>query len=70
MKMANIDINAFGKHDKTDAQPDTDEKIPFTPGGVIQGKSSWKPECEQGISFGGGKTQSTRLKESFVEELY
>ena len=34
MKMANIDIGLFGKHNKTNAQPDTGEIIPFTPAGV------------------------------------
>ena len=31
---------------------------------------SWEPDREQKRSFGGGKTQSTRLKELFVEKLY
>ena len=37
LKIADIDINPFGKHDKTDAQCDTGETIPFTLGGVIEG---------------------------------
>ena len=64
------DINPFGEHNETDEQPDTDKTIPFTLGGVIEGGPSWGPDCEQETSFGGGKTQSTRLKESFVEKLY
>ena len=31
----------------------TDEKIPFTPGGVTEGKFSWEPEHEQETSFKG-----------------
>ena len=37
------DINSFGDHNITDAQPDTKKTIPFTPGGVIEGKSTWEP---------------------------
>ena len=52
MKMADIYIDPFGEHDKTDAQLDeTGETIPFTPGGVIEGGSTWEPEQE--TSFGG-----------------
>ena len=67
--MADVDIDPFGDHNKTDSHPDdTGENIPpqVTPGGG----STWEPECEQETSFGGGKTQSTRLKELFVEKLY
>ena len=36
MKMADIDIDPVGDHDKTDSQPDeTSENIPVTPGGVM-----------------------------------
>ena len=35
MKMADIDIDHFGNHDKMDAQPDkTSKTILFIPGGV------------------------------------
>ena len=48
--MADIDIDPFGEHDKTDSHPDeTGENIPHTPGG----ESSWEPEREQEMSFGG-----------------
>ena len=68
--MANVDIDPFGEHDKMDAQPDkTSETIPFTPGRVIEGGSTWEPEHEQGTSFG-WKTKSTRLKEAYAEGLY
>ena len=42
MKMADDDINPFSNHNKTNAQPD--ETIPLTPGGVIEGASTWEPE--------------------------
>ena len=32
MKMADVDIDPFSEHNKTDGQSDTDESIPFTPG--------------------------------------
>ena len=31
MKMADIDIDSFGEHDKTDGQSDIGKTIPFTP---------------------------------------
>ena len=30
IKMVDMDINPFGKHNKTEKQPDTGETIPFT----------------------------------------
>ena len=45
--MADMDISPFDEHDKIDAQPDEiGETIPFTPGGVIGGGSTWEPEQE------------------------
>ena len=42
--MADIDIDPFGEHDKTDTHPDeTGENIPLTPGGVMGG-STWEPQ--------------------------
>ena len=40
--MADIDIDPFSDHDKTDASPDepTGETIPLTQGGVIGGGST------------------------------
>ena len=47
MKMADIDINPFGNHDKTVVQPDkTGETIPLNPGGVMGGGATWEPECK------------------------
>ena len=59
MKMADVDIDPSGEHDKTDEQPNADETIPFTQGRVIEGGSNLK--LEQETSFR-GKTQRTRLK--------
>ena len=44
-KMANIDIDPFGDHDKTEPQPDeTGETMPLIPEGV--GGATWEPEQE------------------------
>ena len=41
--MADVDIDPFGNHDKTESHPDdTGETIPFTPEGVIEGGSTWQ----------------------------
>ena len=40
------DVDPFGKHDRTDAQPgEMGKTIPFTLGRVIEG-STWEPECK------------------------
>ena len=45
--MADVDIDPFGEHDKTE-EP-TDENIPLDP--ATLGRSTWEPECEQETSF-------------------
>ena len=69
--MADIDIDPFRDHDKTDSQPDeTGETIPLnTGGGVMGGGSTWEPEHKQETSFR-GKTQEKRLTDSYVDSLY
>ena len=52
--MADVDIDLFGDHDKTD-EP-TGENIPLNPG---RG-STWEPVREQETSFG-GESQRTEL---------
>ena len=53
--MADIDIDPFSDHKKTDAQTgETGENIPLYPAG---GGSSWEPEHEQETSFGGEKVK-------------
>ena len=59
--MANVDIDPFSKHGKTGEQPDTGKVIPFTPGGVIGGGSTWEPERE--TSFSGMSQRMEVLKE-------
>ena len=44
MKMADVDIDPFGEHDKGDEHSDEGETNPFTTGGVIEGGSTWEPE--------------------------
>ena len=61
--MADIDINPFGEHESRPDKP-TGENIPLTP----VGGSTW--ECEQEISFRGGRTQEGRLTDSYVDSLY
>ena len=43
-RMADVDIDPFGEHDKTDSHPDEGQSILFTPGGRIEGESTWEPE--------------------------
>ena len=65
--MADIDINPFGKHDRTESRTDeTGENIPFTP----VGGSTWEPDRgEQKTSFG-GEPQRTKLMKDYVRDLY
>ena len=67
--MADVDIDLFGDHNKTDSHPDvTGENIPFTPGGVIEG-STWEPEREQETFVWGNESEngsSQRTRKSIV----
>ena len=65
-KMADIDIDPFGEHDRTE-EP-TDENIPLTP----VGGSTWEPTHEQETSFGGHSARGTSVlhKEYLVGEIY
>ena len=61
--MADIDIDPFGEHDKTDSHPDeTGETIPLKPGGEVMGGSTWEPEYEQETSFRGMSLRTEVLK--------
>ena len=62
--MADVDVDPFGDHDKTEPEP-MGENIPFTP----VGGSTWELEREQETSFGGGRTQEGRLTDSYVDNL-
>ena len=68
--MADVDIDPFGEHGRTE-EP-TDENIPLTP--VTPGRSAWEPECEQETSFGSPEVPLSRgeilHKEYLVGEIY
>ena len=64
--MADVDIDPFGEHDKTDEHSVEGETIPSTPEGSIGG-SIWEPEQE--TSFGGTRQRTEVLKEH-VKALY
>ena len=65
--MADIDIDSFGDHNKTESRSEepTDENIPLT----SVGGSTWESEREQETSFR-GESQKTRLKKDHVKGLY
>ena len=69
--MADIDIDPFGERELRTEEP-TNENIPLTP--VIQGRSTWEPECEQEKSFGSPEVPLSRggilHKEYLVGEIY
>ena len=65
MKMADVDINPFGDHNKTDAQPDeSGETIPLIPGGV-RGGATWESECKRETLFGGKLKELDSRKHRF-----
>ena len=74
--MADIDIDLFGEHNRTESRTDeTGENIPIplvTPVGLggaplSGGGSTWEPEQE--MSFG-GECQRTSLMKVYVKDLY
>ena len=66
--MADIDIDPFGEHDKTESRTDeTGENIPLDP--VTPGRSTWEPEHEQETPFG-GESQRTKLIKDYVKYLH
>ena len=67
--MADVDIDLFGEHDKTDLHPDdTSENIPF-PLVNLGGESTWESEHEQEMSFG-GRAQERRHTDFYLDSLY
>ena len=67
--MADVNIDPFGDHNKTESRPDepTGENIPLTP---VGGGSTWEPECEQETSFRGEESLGNKLLKVDVERLY
>ena len=64
--MADIDINPFGEHDRTESRTDeTCENISLT----LAGGSTWESEREQETSFG-GESHRTKLVKDYVRDLY
>ena len=65
--MADIDIDAFGEHNRTESRTDeTGENIPLTP--VGEG-STWEPTHEQETLFG-GESHRTKLAKDYFRDLY
>ena len=67
--MADVDIDPFGEHNKTE-EP-TDENIPLDP--VTPGRGgvqTWEPTREQETSFGGRSHMSILHKEYLVGKIY
>ena len=65
--MADVDIDPFGEHDRTESRTDeTGENILFTP---VGGGATWEPEREEETSFG-GESQRTKLMKDYVRDLY
>ena len=65
--MTDVDINPFGKHDRTELRTDeTGENISLTP---VRGGSTWEPEHEQETSFR-GMSQRTKLVKDYIRDLY
>ena len=66
--MADVDINPFDEHDRTESRPD--ESIPLPPVTPVVG-STWEPEWgEQETSFRGGESHRTKLVKDYVRDLY
>ena len=65
--MADIDIDLFGEHELRPEEP-TDEHIPLDP--ITPVGSTWEPEHEQEMSFGGKESQRTKLMKDYVKDLY
>ena len=68
--MADVDIDPFGEHESRHEEQ-TDENIPLDPVTPVGGGSTREPERgEQETSFGGRKSQRTKLMKDYVRDLY
>ena len=69
--MADVNIDPFGEHDRTESRTEepTDDNIPLDP--VTPRRSStWEPdEGEQETSFR-GESQRTKLMKDYIKDLY
>ena len=65
--MADIDINPFGEHDRTESRTEEPmgENSPLTP---VGGRSTWEPEPKQETSFRGLSGTRASLMAGFVED--
>ena len=66
--MADVDINPFGEHDRTESRPD--ENIPLPPVTPVERGSTWEPERNQETSFRGESRAGVLYKEYLVGEIY
>ena len=64
--MADVDINPFREHDRTESRPH--ESIPLSPVPPVTpiGGSTWEPEHEQER----GESQITKLMKDYVKDSY
>ena len=68
--MADIDIDPFERHDRTESRTDeTGQNIPTSPVTPVGGGSTWEPTHEQETSFR-GEYQRTKLMKDYVKDLY
>ena len=71
--MADIDIDPFEEHDKTEEPTDEHILLDLHSGAsgpsVTPGRSTWEPMHEQETSFR-GESQRTKLKKDYVKDLY
>ena len=69
--MADVDIDPFGEHNKTNSHPDeTGENIALTPEESMGGGFTWEPEREQETSFGGRTSLRGEVLRERVKGLY
>ena len=66
--MADVDIDPFGEHDRTESIPV--ENIPLPRITPVGGESTWEPEHGQETSFRGESRASVLYKEYLLGEIY
>ena len=68
-KMADIDIDPFGEHNKTEEPSDENIPLDLVTSGR-RGVQTWEPTREQETSFGGINRTSVLHKEYLVGKIY